>query len=66
MTLDKAFELLELDKNCGFEGAPADLEQAHQIGIEGLQRIKDIRGYKTLMAVAVSDPGRLLPSEAAK
>lgn len=63
MIVGKAIELLRLDKIGGFEGDAADLEKAHQLGIEALERIQEIRGYKTLIAVACSMPGRLLPSE---
>lgn len=64
MTLDKAIEILRLDNSREFEGHEADLQQAKRMGLEALERIRDMRGYKTLMAVAVSEPGRLLPSEA--
>lgn len=66
MTPKKAIEILRLGKAGEFEGAVADLERAQQAGIEALERILNIREYKTLIAVAISNPGRLLPSEEAK
>jgi len=49
--------------NGEYEGDIADLERAHQMGIESLERIQDIRGYNTLVGMASSMPGRPLPSE---
>lgn len=63
MTLEKSVEILQLHKAGEFEGDPEDLRKASQLGIEALQRIQEVRGYKTLMAAACSMPGRLLPSE---
>jgi len=63
LTINKAIEILQLDKKGENEVNPADLEMARQIGIEGLQRINEIRGCNTLMGIAISEPGRLLPSE---
>jgi len=63
MTSTKALEILRLDKNCAFEGDSKDLEQAHQLGIESLERILEMREYNTLIGMASSNPGRLLPSE---
>lgn len=51
MKLDKAIELLTLDKACGenstikdFEGDPRDLKDAIQLGLEALKRAKAQRG----------------------
>lgn len=63
MTTDKAIEILRLDSLGAFDGDPADLAEAKQRGIEALERICDIRQYKTLIGMAVSMPGRPLPSE---
>ena len=63
MTLDKALEILRLAKNGGYEGNPADLEQANQLGIEASERVLEMRQYNTLIGMASSNPGRLLPSE---
>lgn len=62
-TLKKAIEILQLEKTGNFEGDAHDLDQAHQMGIEALERIQDMRGYRTLIGLASSMPGRLLPSE---
>lgn len=64
MTPEKAIEILRLSKVCEFEGDVADLELACQWGIEALERLQDMRKYNTLMGLAISNPGRLLPSEA--
>lgn len=63
MTIGKAIEILLLDRTGHFEGAAADLEQAQQYGIEALERIQEIRKFRTLIGQAASNPGRLLPSE---
>ena len=59
----KAIEILHLDKNHDYEGDGADLEKAHQLGIEALERVIDMRRYNTLIGLASSIPGRLLQSE---
>jgi len=59
----KAIEILQLHKNDEYEGDAADLEWAQRMGIEALERIQDIRRYKTLIGLAISNPGRVLPSE---
>ena len=41
MTPEKAIEILRLHMVGEFEGDPADLEKAQQMGIEALERIKD-------------------------
>ena len=64
MTLKKAIEILQLSKVCEFKGDVVDLKLAYQWGIEALERLQDIRKYKTLMGLAISNPSRLLPSEA--
>lgn len=38
MTLERAIEILELDKNCSFEDDADELEKAIQLGIEALKR----------------------------
>ncbi len=43
MKLDKAIEILELDKNCDYEGSSADLEAALQLGIEAMKRLREHR-----------------------
>ena len=64
MTPEKAIEILQLHKNGEYEGDAADLEWAQQMSIEALERIQNMRQYKTLIGLAISNPGRLLPSEA--
>ena len=63
MTPDKAIEILRLARACVFEGDEQDLEKAQQFGIEALERLNDMRTYKTLVGLASSLPGRTLPSE---
>jgi len=63
MILNKAIEILHLNKTGNYEGGADDLEKAHQMGIEALERIQDMRRYKTLIGLASSVPSRLLPSE---
>ncbi len=43
MKLEKAIEILEEDKNWDYEGVSEDLENALQLGIEALKRVKSIR-----------------------
>ena len=66
MGVGKAIEILRLDKTCGFEGHIDDLHQSHQMGIEALERLQDMRKYNTLIGLAISNPSRLLPSEDAE
>ena len=40
MTWTEAIEILQLDKTCEYEGDAVDLEKAHQLGIEALERCK--------------------------
>jgi hypothetical protein len=65
MTIDKAIEILHLDSLGDFDGDPADLAEAEQFGIEALQRITDMRKYKTLVGLAASCPARALGVEVA-
>lgn len=44
MTIDKAIEILKLDKTCDFGGDADELEDAIQLGIEALKRVKAQRG----------------------
>ncbi len=43
MTIDEAIKILELDKDCEFEGSANDLEDALQLGLEALKRVKLLR-----------------------
>jgi len=43
MTLERAIEILELDKDCGFEGDVLELIQAHDLGIEAMRRLREYR-----------------------
>ncbi len=43
MTIDEAVEILTLDKALEFEGSALDLEDALQLGIEALKRVKLLR-----------------------
>ncbi len=43
MVIDEAVSILKLDKDCEYEGPGKDLEDALQLGIEALERIKDNR-----------------------
>ena len=63
MRAEKAVEILRLHDICEVEGGCADLESAQQLGFEALQRVQEMRAYKTLIGLASSNPGRLLPSE---
>lgn len=40
MTLPRAMEILELSKNCEFEGDAEELEQAEQLGIEAIKAVQ--------------------------
>ena len=66
MPPEKALEILRLWYSGEIEVDPQDLRQAVQSGIEALQRIQELRGYRTLIGAASSLPGRLLPSEEPK
>lgn len=59
MPPEKAIEILQLDRVGEFEGDPADLDRAQQMGIEALERIQNVRIGNTI-------PGSLLPSEEVK
>ena len=63
MTLQKAIEILRLSKAEECTGCTDDLAIADQMGIEALKRRQGMRGYKTLIGLASSVPGRPLPSE---
>jgi len=43
MNIDKAIELHTLDKSCDFEGDSQDLKAAHDLGVEAMKAIRDIR-----------------------
>lgn len=43
MKIDKAIEILTLDRTCDFEGDANDLEAALQLGIEALKYIERLR-----------------------
>lgn len=64
MTIHKAAEILRLDSLGAFDVDPADLAEAEQLGSKALQRITDMRNYKTLTGLAASCPARALGSEA--
>jgi len=63
MTPVKAIELLQLYLSGEGEIDPQDFQQAIQFGVEALERIQELRGFKTLIGAASSLPGRSLPSE---
>lgn len=58
ITINRAIEVLKLDKTCEFEGDADELREAIQLGIEALKREKEYREYSSMRAVA------LLPGEA--
>ena len=57
MKLDRAIEILDLDKSCDFEGPGQELEEALQLGIGALKREEWRR------ARYANDEVRLLPGE---
>jgi hypothetical protein len=59
MTLEKAIEISKLSQK-GTNPLADDLKHAHQLGIEALERIQNIRKVGNTL------PGSLLPSEEVK